>query len=114
MALRRDVDLLEVEIITDRLILRNDLPNRFAGCAGLHHPESPTPEIGIWLAEDSQRIGLGLKAVEVICNRAADEVECDYIRYPVDRANGPSRKIPESPGPKSKTNTVRSRPTGGS
>ena len=98
MALRRDVDLLEVEIITDRLILRNDLPNRFAGCAGLHHPESPTPEIGIWLAEDSHRIGLGLKAVEVICNRAADEVECDYIRYPVDRANGPSRKIPESPG----------------
>lgn len=36
--------------------------------------------------------------MEAICNRAADEVECDYIRYPVDRANGPSRKIPESPG----------------
>ena len=154
MALRRDIDLLEVEIITDRLILRptsfidldpifrnfnervtrfmfpspatssvesasfiadsidgmfnrtnlqltilrKDLQNRFAGCAGLHHPESQTPEIGIWLAEDSQGMGLGLEAVEAICNWAAGEVECDYIRYPVDRDNGPSRKIPESLG----------------
>ena len=143
MALRRDIDLLEVEIVTDRLILRptsiidldtifsefnervtrfmfppparssvetasfiagsidaminrtnlqltilrKDPQDQFAGCAGLHHPESRT-----------QGMGLGLEAVEAICNWAADEVECDYIKYPVDRANGPSRKIPESLG----------------
>ena len=154
MALRRDIDLLEVEIVTDRLILRptsfidldpifgnfnervtrymfpsparssvetaafiadsiegmigrtnlqltilrKDLHNKFAGCAGLHHPETPTPEIGIWLAEDSQGLGLGLEAVQAVCDWAADEVDCEYIKYPVDRANTPSRRIPESLG----------------
>ncbi|MCZ6539069.1 MAG: GNAT family N-acetyltransferase [Chloroflexi bacterium] len=154
MVLRRDIDLLEVEVVTDRLILRptsladldpifskfnervtrfmfpssarssaetasfiadsidgmingtnlqltilrKDLQNQFAGCAGLHHPESRFPEIGIWLAEDSQGLGLGLEAVEAICNWAADEIECDYIKYPVDRSNGVSRRIPESLG----------------
>lgn len=154
MVLRRDIDLLEVEIVTDRLtlrptslidlnpifgkftetvtrfmfpsparssvetasfiadsiegmlnrtnlqltILRKDTQNEFAGCAGLHHPESRTPEIGIWLAEESQGMGLGLETVKGICGWAADEIECDYIKYPVDRANGASRRIPESLG----------------
>lgn len=154
MALRRDIDLLDVEIVTDRLILRptsfadidpifaqfnervtrymfpsparssvetasfiadsiqgminrtnlqitilrTDREDQFAGCAGLHHPDSRTPEVGIWLAEDSQGVGLGLEAVEAICGWAAEEVECDYIVYPVDRANAPSRNIPESLG----------------
>lgn len=79
-------------------ILRKETPNQFAGCAGLHHLESRTPEIGIWLAEDSQGLGLGLEAVEAVCSWAADEIECDYIKYPVDRANGASRHIPESLG----------------
>ena len=103
MALRRDIDLLEVEIVTDRFVLRTtsfidldpilsnfnervtrfmfpsparssveiapfiadsidglvnrtnlqltiprkDTHGNFAGGAGLHHPESRTPEIGI-------------------------------------------------------------------
>ena len=138
MALCRDIDILEVKIVTDRLILRptslfdldpifrnfdgrvtrfmfpspaissvetasfitdsidamlnrtnlqltilhGDPKDQFAGCAGLHHPESRTPEIGIWLAEGSQGMGLGLEAVVAVCNWVADEVECDYIRYP--------------------------------
>ncbi len=154
MVLRRDVDLLDVEIVTDRLflrsirfidmnpifgkftervtrfmlpspprssvetatfiadsisgmidrtnlqltILRKDMQNQFVGCAGLHHPESLTPEIGIWLAQDSQGLGFGLEAVKAICDWAADEIECDYIKYPVDRANEASRRIPESLG----------------
>jgi len=154
MVLRRDIDLLEVEIVTDRLvirptsfidvepifskfnervtrymfpspassstetasfiadsiegmidrtdlqvtILRKDMQSQFAGCAGLHHPESRTPEIGIWLAEGSQGMGFGLEAVEAICGWAADEIECDYIIYPVDLANTASRHIAESLG----------------
>ena len=118
MALCRDIDILEVKIVTDRLILRptslfdldpifrnfdgrvtrfmfpspaissvetalfindsidamlnrtnlhltilhSDPKDQFAGCAELHHTESRTPEIGIWLAEGSQGMGLGLEA----------------------------------------------------
>jgi RimJ/RimL family protein N-acetyltransferase len=169
MALCRDIDILEVKIVTDRLILRptslfdldpifrnfdgrvtrfmfpspaissvetasfitdsidamldrtnlhltilhSDPKDQLAGCAGLHHTESRTPEFGIWLVEGSQGMGLGLEPVAAVCNWVADEVECDYIRYPVDRANGSSRNIPESLGAQSKTSTTGShRPAG--
>ena len=117
MALCRDIDLLEVKIVNDRLILRptslfdldpifrnfnervtrfmfpspaissvetasfitdsidamldrtnlhltilhSDPKDQFAGCAGLHHTESRTPEIGIWLARVRRAWDLGLR-----------------------------------------------------
>ncbi|MDP6666288.1 MAG: GNAT family N-acetyltransferase [Dehalococcoidia bacterium] len=150
MPLRRDIDLLKVEIVTERLIfrptsivdlmpifeqfnervtrymyppparssvetaafiadsiermnnrtnlqltiLRKGMDDRFAGCLGLHHPESRTPEIGIWLAEKWQGAGLGFEAVDGLCGWAAEEVEFDYLKYPVDLANRRSRNIP--------------------
>jgi [ribosomal protein S5]-alanine N-acetyltransferase len=154
MALRRDIQLLDVEIVTDRLILRptsvidldsifvefnerittymfpppakssvetaefiaNSMvglsnntnlqltavskarPDEFIGCLGLHHPESPTPELDIWIAEKSHGKGLGLEAIEGLCGWAAREIECDYLKYPVDQENIPSRRIPETLG----------------
>jgi RimJ/RimL family protein N-acetyltransferase len=154
VALRRDIELVDVEIVTDRLVLRpidlvdlepiarefseeitrymypsaaksrmdvapfiadsmeglsdntnlqlvvvlKDDPGIFVGCAGLHKPHTSTPEIGIWIAKDFQRQGLGPEAIEGLCAWAAEEIECDYLRYPVDRANVPSRRIPESLG----------------
>jgi len=154
MALRRDIDLLDVRIDTDRLILRptglvdlepitrefteriirymyppaarssmdvapfiadsieglsnntnlqltavsKEDPDEFVGCLGLHRPQSLTPELGIWIAEKFHRQGLGLEAIEALCEWAAEEVKCDYLRYPVDRDNAPSRRIPESLG----------------
>jgi [ribosomal protein S5]-alanine N-acetyltransferase len=73
-------------------------PHEFTGCLGLHHPETRTPELGIWIAEKFHRQGLGLEAIEALCAWAAKEIDCDYLQYPVDRANQPSRRIPESLG----------------
>jgi hypothetical protein len=33
-----------------------------------------------------------------LCAWAAKEIDCDYLKYPVDRANQPSRRIPETLG----------------
>lgn len=152
--LRRDIQLLDVEIVTERLILRpidlQDLdpiarefddeitrymyppparsamdvapfiadsleglstntnlqlvavqredPNQFVGCLGLHKPQTDTPELGIWIAKTFHKQGLGLEAIEGLCEWATDEIECDYLRYPVDRENIPSRRIPETLG----------------
>ena len=152
--LRRNIELLDVKIVTERLILRPldlidlkpiarefdeqitrymyppaarsamdvapfiansieglsnnsnlqlvavqaDNPDKFVGCLGLHKPLTSTPELGIWIAKEFHRQGLGLEAIEALCEWAAEEIECDYLRYPVDRANTPSRRIPESLG----------------
>ena len=154
MPLRHDIQLQDVEIVTNRLILRptnitdlvpitrefneritrymtppaaqsstevaafiadsmeglnnntnlqltavnRERPGKFAGCLGLHNPETRTPELGIWIAEKFHRQGLGLEAIEALCAWAAKEIDCDYLEYPVDKANHPSRRIPESLG----------------
>jgi ribosomal-protein-alanine N-acetyltransferase len=154
MVLRRDIVLLDVEIVTERLILRpiglndlepiareftdqitrymypasarsvmdvapfiadsleglvnntnlqlvatsNDSAGQFVGCLGLNKPETRTPELGIWIAQSFHRKGLGFEAIEALCGWAAEEIECDYLKYPVDRANFPSRRIPETLG----------------
>jgi len=41
---------------------------------------------------------LGSEAIEALCGWAAEEIDCEYLKYPVDRANVPSRRIPESQG----------------
>jgi RimJ/RimL family protein N-acetyltransferase len=75
-----------------------DNPDQFVGCVGLHKPQSTTPELGIWIAKQFHKQGLGLEAIEALCLWAAEEIDCEYLKYPVDRANVPSRKIPESLG----------------
>jgi len=152
--LRRDIQLLDVEIVTERLILRpldlvdlkpiarefdeqitrymyppparsamdvapfiadsikgltnntnlqlvavlKENPKTFVGCLGLHKPHTATPELGIWIAKSFHKRGLGFEAIESLCGWAAEEIECDYLRYPVDQENVPSRRIPETLG----------------
>ncbi len=152
--LRRNIELADVEIVTDRLILRplglidlkpiarefNERITRymfptaaksamdvtpfiadsleglnsntnfqlaavrrenreeFVGCLGLHKPHTITPELGIWIAEKFHHQGFGLEAIEGLCEWVTVEIECDYLKYPVDRANAPSRRIPETLG----------------
>jgi [ribosomal protein S5]-alanine N-acetyltransferase len=154
VALRRDIQLLEVEIVTERLILRptdlidlnpiakyftdsitrfmyppaarssmdvapfiansieglsnntnlqltaviKDAPDEFVGCLGLHKPTTSAPELGIWIAEKFHGKGLGFEAIEALCGWAAEEIECDYLKYPVDKDNIASRRIPEKLG----------------
>lgn len=154
MGLRRDIQLLDVKIVTERLIIRpidlvdlrpiareftdditlymyppaarstmdvapfiadsleglsnntnlqlvavlREKPDKFVGCIGLHKLATSTPELGIWIAKVFHRQGLGLEAIEALCDWAASEIDCDYLRYPVDRANSASRRIPETLG----------------
>ena len=166
--LRRDIQLLDVEIVTERLILRplnlvdlepiarefdeqvtrymyssaarsamdvapfiadsiegltsntnlqlvavlQENTKTFVGCLGLHKPHTATPELGIWVAKQFHRQGLGLEAIEGLCEWATDEIECDYLRYPVDQQNTPSRRIPEALGAEIEDEYDRITPSG--
>lgn len=79
------------------MVLRDD-PKCFVGCSGIHHPDSRTAELGLWVAERHQGKGFGTEAISALCRWAAQEIDCDYLKYPVDQANIASRKIPEGLG----------------
>jgi RimJ/RimL family protein N-acetyltransferase len=90
--------LAGVELQVVILSLEDD---EFLGPAGLHHMDTRTPEIGIWLKLDAQGEGFGREAVRGLCEWALENIEFDYLKYPVDRRNLPSRRIPGALGGRS-------------
>lgn len=72
----------------------------FLGCVGLHHVDSKTPEMGIWLKKSSHGKRYGKEAMTAIKKWADENLKYDYILYPVADKNIASRKIPESLGGK--------------
>ena len=72
--------------------------SEFLGHAGLYDLTSRTPELGIWIKRSAHGNGYGREAVEALVRWAIGSVEFDYLLYPVDRRNLPSRRIPESLG----------------
>jgi [ribosomal protein S5]-alanine N-acetyltransferase len=71
----------------------------FLGCCGFHGKSNPiTPELGIWIKKSAHGEKYGREAIFTVTQWAVENVEFDYLIYPVDRDNIPSRKIPESLG----------------
>lgn len=72
--------------------------DEFLGCAGLHNIETRTPEFGIWLKKSAQGSGYGKEVIHALREWADENLEYDYLLYPVSKINAPSRKIAESLG----------------
>lgn len=70
----------------------------FLGCIGLHELDRPDPEMGIWLKESAHGRGLGREAAGALIAWALEQGRFACIRYPVDRRNLASRKIPQAHG----------------
>ena len=70
----------------------------FFGCAGLHNIDTRTPEMGIWIKISAHGKRYGREAMIAIKHWADDNLDYDYILYPVADNNLASRKIPEALG----------------
>ena len=81
------------------VILKKD-SQEFLGCAGLHDMLGKIPKFGIWLKKAAHGHKYGLEAIKGIKSWAEQNLDCESFLYPVDRANLPSRKIPEALGGK--------------
>ncbi|MCL4398174.1 GNAT family N-acetyltransferase [Patescibacteria group bacterium] len=81
-----------------QMVILDKTTREFLGCAGLHEIKTRTPELGIWLKKSVHGSGLGREAVAALADWAQKNLDFDYLMYPVDKRNIPSRKIPESLG----------------
>jgi RimJ/RimL family protein N-acetyltransferase len=70
----------------------------FLGHGGMHDVDSPTPELGIWLKKGAHGQKYGLEAVTAVVHWAFENLDVRYLKYPVDRRNVPSHRIPEALG----------------
>jgi RimJ/RimL family protein N-acetyltransferase len=80
------------------VILEKDF-EEFLGCAGLHDIDKE-PQLGIWLKKSAHGNRYGLEAITAIKEWADENLDYEYLIYPVDQENIASRKIPESRGRK--------------
>ena len=85
---------------TDLVLVILDKDTReFLGVCGLHPRQNPRqPEFGIWLKASAHGHGYGREAITGLYEWALQTIEADFFIYPVDKANIPSKKIPESLG----------------
>ena len=70
----------------------------FLGCAGIHEIDTKTPELGLWLKISAQNQGYGKEVVQALKNWTDENVEYEYIKYPVATENARSRALAESLG----------------
>ncbi|MFN6570581.1 GNAT family N-acetyltransferase [Dendronalium sp. ChiSLP03b] len=107
---RSPKDIHETELFISESLLnmqnRNDLvvvilakdSQEFLGCSGIHKLNNKRPELGIWLKKSAQGNGYGLETITALKEWAESNLDYEYLIYPVDRANIPSRRIPERLG----------------
>ncbi|HMS91077.1 MAG TPA: GNAT family N-acetyltransferase [Candidatus Absconditabacterales bacterium] len=79
-------------------VILDKLSKEFLGCVGLHIENPLMPELGIWIKKSAFGKKIGREAVAGVTNRAQKNLEFEYLFYPVDQENIPSRKIAESIG----------------
>jgi len=81
-----------------QMVILKKATKEFLGCAGLHHLDTCSPELGIWIKKSAHGQGFGREAISALKKWADNNLEYEYLLYPVDQDNLPSRRIPESLG----------------
>jgi [ribosomal protein S5]-alanine N-acetyltransferase len=79
------------------VIIKKDTQD-FLGCAGIHRVNTKTPELGIWLKKSAHGNCYGIETIRGLKEWAEGNLDFDYLIYPVDKDNYPSRRIPEHLG----------------
>jgi len=92
-AMKKNIEGEELQII-----ILDKAGREFIGCGGLHGTKTKTPELGIWIKKSAQGKKYGREAMTAMKKWADENMDYDYILYPVVDKNIPSRKIPESLG----------------
>lgn len=81
------------------LVIHND-SGEFLGYVSMHDINSKTPELGIWLKKSAQQQQYGYETCRLLVAWAKKNLQFNYLKYPVDKKNIPSRKLAEKLGGK--------------
>jgi RimJ/RimL family protein N-acetyltransferase len=104
----KTLDEIEQHISTQREKMKNGVEvalamveksnDDFIGYVNLHNADSQTPELGLWVKKSSQGHGFGFEAINQLKQWAEQNLEYDYLKYPVVRHNISSCKLAEKLG----------------
>ena len=93
--IKQSIKELEEQTDLNMLILDKET-EEFLGYLGIYYIGKREPEIGIWINKGKQHKGYAIEAVKAAITWLKANYKFSHIKYPVDRKNIASRKIPES------------------
>ncbi len=82
------------------VVVLNKKTKEYLGSAGIHNINTKTPELGIWIKKSAQGNAYGKEAMIAFKEWADNNLDYEYILYPVVDINYASRRIPEFLGGK--------------
>jgi RimJ/RimL family protein N-acetyltransferase len=78
-----------------QMVITDKDNKNFLGNVGLHHINTKTPELGIWIKKSAHGHSYGKEAIIALKKWADKNLRYDYLLYPVADKNTASRRIPE-------------------
>jgi [ribosomal protein S5]-alanine N-acetyltransferase len=81
-----------------QLVILKKENEEFVGCSGLHGVGKDDPELGVWTREDEHGHKYGFEAISSLIGWARENIDYHHLKYPVDRRNVASKRIPEING----------------
>lgn len=94
------------------LVILDKTTKEYLGGVGLHKIDTRTPELGIWVKKRAHGKKIGREAIAGLKKWADKNLDFDYLIYPVDKDNIPSRKIAESLDGQVQSEGTRTFPSG--
>ena len=82
------------------VVVLNKVTNEYLGNAGIHNVDTKTPELGIWIKKSAQGNAYGKEAMVAFKKWEDENLNYEYILYPVVDVNYASKRIPEFLGGK--------------
>jgi ribosomal-protein-alanine N-acetyltransferase len=79
------------------VILRKD-SQEFLGCTGIQEISTRYPKTGLWLKKSAHGQGYGTETIHALKLWVEENLDYEYLKYPVDRKNTPSRNVAEKLG----------------
>ncbi len=83
-----------------QVVVLNKATKEYLGNAGIHNINTKTPELGIWIKKSAHGNVYGKEAMIAFKEWADNNIDYEYILYPVVDVNYASKKIPEFLGGK--------------
>jgi [ribosomal protein S5]-alanine N-acetyltransferase len=81
-----------------QIVILDKESKEFFGCAGVHHINKKTPELGIWVKKSEHGNSYGKEVINALKEWADKNLDYKYLLYPVAEENYASRRIPEAMG----------------
>jgi [ribosomal protein S5]-alanine N-acetyltransferase len=79
------------------LVILDKHTKEYLGGVGIHHLDTKSPELGVWVKKSAHGRKIGREAVAGVYKWAENNAHFDHFVYPAHKDNIPSRKI-GSPG----------------